>query len=88
MMYAEGYRATGVGHHRTIFDFLRAISAREFGDLASYFDDCRRKRNRADYVGVGYASDTEARHLLVEARRFAEIAQAWIREQHPDLMSV
>ncbi len=88
MMYAEGYRTTGVGHHRTTFEFLKAVSVSEFGDLADYFDDCRRKRNRADYVGVGYASDTEANHLLVEAREFAEIAQVWIREQHPELMPV
>ncbi len=88
MMYAEGYRAAGVGHHRTVFEFLKAISAREFGDLADYFDDCRRKRNRADYVGVGYVSVTEAKHLLVEARKFAEIARAWIRERRPDVALV
>ena len=141
MMYAEGYRTTGVGHHRTTFEFLgspgfrvashqtlrvfvqnlakravtlakngvytilgktlrvspreipksrflKAVSVREFGDLADYLDDCRRKRNRADYVGVGYASDTEARYLLVEARKFAEIARTWIRVQHPNLTPV
>ncbi len=88
MMYAEGYRTTGVGHHRTTFEFLKAVSVREFGDLADYLDDCRRKRNRADYVGVGYASDTEARYLLVEARKFAEMARTWMRVQHPDLTPV
>jgi uncharacterized protein (UPF0332 family) len=85
MMYAEGYRTTGPGHHWTTFEFLRAISEKEFGDLASYFDDCRRKRNRANYVGVDYASDTEVRHLLAEARKFTETARAWLREQHPEL---
>jgi uncharacterized protein (UPF0332 family) len=75
MMYAEGYRAAGIGHHRTTLEFLKAISVREFGDLADYFDDCRRKRNRADYVGVGYVSDTEAKYLLAEARKFAEMAK-------------
>ena len=88
MMYAEGYRASGMGHHRTTFEFLKAVSAREFGSLADYFDDCRRKRNRADYVGVGYASDIEASHLLEDAQRFAKAAQCWIREQHPELMQV
>lgn len=88
MMYADGYRTAGVGHHRTTFEFLKIISAREFGGLADYFDDCRRKRNRADYVGVGYTSDTEASHLLAEAQRFAAVAQDWIRERHPELMPV
>lgn len=88
MMYAEGHRTAGAGHHRTTFEFLKAISVREFGDLADYFDDCRRKRNRADYVGVGYISDTEARHLLAEAQKFVETARTWIRERHPELMPV
>jgi uncharacterized protein (UPF0332 family) len=86
MMYAEGYRAASVGHHWTTFEFLKAASADEFGDLADYFDDCRRKRNWTDYVGVGGVSDTEARDLLAETRMFAESARAWIRDRHPELM--
>ena len=86
MMYAEGYRAASVGHHWTTFEFLKAASADEFGDLADYFDDCRRKRNWTDYVGVGGISDTEARDLLAETRMFAESARAWIRDRHPELM--
>ncbi len=75
MMYAEGYRTAGTGHHRTAFEFLKAISVSKFGDWANYFDDCRRKRNRADYVGVGYVSNTEAKYLLAEVTRFAENAK-------------
>jgi len=86
IMYAEGYRAASVGHHRTAFEFLKAASADEFGDLADYFDDCRRKRNWTDYVGVGSVSDTEARDLLAEITMFAEAARAWIRERHPELV--
>ena len=88
MMYAEGYRTSGAGHHRTTFEFLKAISVKEFGELADYFDDCRRKRNWADYVGVGYVSDTEVRHLLAEARELDETARMWIQERHPELMPV
>jgi uncharacterized protein (UPF0332 family) len=53
--------------------------------LADYFDDCRRKRNRADYIGAGYISMTEAEDLLREAREFAAQAQAWIQTHHPEL---
>jgi uncharacterized protein (UPF0332 family) len=88
MMYAEGYRTAGSGHHRTSFEFLKAISESEFGDWAGYFDDCRRKRNQADYVGVGYISDTEAEYLWEEARKFADIARTWIQQQHSALMPV
>ncbi len=88
VMYAEGYRTAGSGHHRTTFEFLKAVSASEFGDLANYFDDCRRKRNRADYVGVGYISDTEAKYLVAEVAKFAQDARDWIRKHHPALMPV
>jgi hypothetical protein len=49
---------------------------------------CRRKRNRADYVGVGYVSNTEAKYLLVEATRFAENTRDWIRKHHSALMPI
>ena len=86
MMYAEGYRAASAGHHRTTFEFLKAASADEFDDLADYFDDCRRKRNWTDYVGVGGVSNTEARDLLAEATAFPEAARAWVWEWHPELV--
>jgi hypothetical protein len=58
---------------------------REVSDLADYFDDCRRKRNQADYIGVGYISDTEARYLLEEAKVHG-ICWAWTQNRHPALL--
>jgi hypothetical protein len=69
-MLSEGYRTVGAGHHATTFDFLAEALGEEHSDLVNYFDDCRRKRNLADYAGVGYVSETEASELLVEARAF------------------
>jgi len=85
VMYSEGYRAHGIGHHSTTFDFLKEAMGRTIASLADYFDDCRRKRNRADYLGAGQISVTEAEDLLREAREFAAQAQAWIRDHHPEL---
>jgi len=85
VMYSEGYRAHGIGHHSTPFEFLKEAMGPDITSLADYFDDCRRKRNRADYVGVGYISMTEAKDLLREAREFAAQAQAWIRTHYPEL---
>jgi uncharacterized protein (UPF0332 family) len=85
VMYSEGYRAHGIGHHSTTFQFLKEVMDPEMGALADYFDDCRRKRNRADYVGAGYISVTEAEDLLMEARKFAAQAQAWIQTHHSEL---
>jgi uncharacterized protein (UPF0332 family) len=85
VMYSEGYRAHGIGHHSTTFRFLKEVMDPEMSALADYFDDCRRKRNRADYVGAGYISVTEAEDLLMEARKFAAQAQAWIQTHHSEL---
>jgi len=85
VMYSEGYRAHGIGHHSTTFQFLKEVMDPEMSALADYFDDCRRKRNRADYVGAGYISVTEAEDLLMEARQFAAQAQAWIQTHHSEL---
>ena len=85
VMYSEGYRAHGIGHHSATFEFLKEAMGPGITSLADYFDDCRRKRNRADYIGVGYISMTEAEDLLREAKEFAAQAQAWIRTHHPEL---
>jgi uncharacterized protein (UPF0332 family) len=85
VMYSEGYRAHGIGHHSTTFEFLKEAMGPDITSLADYFDDCCRKRNRADYIGVGYISMTEAENLLREAREFAAHAQAWIQTHHPEL---
>ena len=86
VMYCEGYRAHSLGHHSTAFEFLKEAMGAEVASLADYFDDCRRKRNRADYVGVGSISTTETEDLLKEARTFASLARAWIQSHHPELL--
>lgn len=85
VMYSEGYRAHGIGHHSTTFEFLKEAMGPNITSLADYLDDCRRKRNRADYIGAGYISMTEAEDLLREARKFAAQAEAWIQTHHPEL---
>lgn len=84
VMYSEGYRSQSVGHHATVFEFLKEALGPDFHDLADYFDDCRRKRNVADYVGAGSVSVTEASDLLQEAAAFAGVARAWIGKHHPE----
>lgn len=84
MMYSAGYRSQNLGHHATVFEFLKETLGPDGDDLADYFDDCRRKRNVADYVGAGSISDTEATELLREATAFAATARAWIAQHHPE----
>lgn len=86
VMYSEGYRAHSVGHHATVFEFLDEALGSDAAQWASYFDDCRRKRNRADYVGVGGISITEAEDLLKDARAFVVLARQWVHVHHPELI--
>jgi hypothetical protein len=74
VMYSEGYRAHSVGHHAIVFEFLDEAMGNAVLQLAGYFDDCRRKRNRADDVGVGGISTTEVEDLLKEAQSFTTLA--------------
>ena len=85
IMYCEGYRTGGSGHHWATFEFLRIALGSDYETLVDYFDRCRTKRNIADYVGAGSISETEAKDLLEEARTFAQRARAWIEAHHPEL---
>jgi len=85
IMYCEGYRTKGSGHHSTTFEFLSITLGTSFEALADYFDRCRVKRNIADYVGAGSVSETEAADLLEEARIFTQTARAWVETSYPDL---
>ena len=55
-------------------------------DRAPYYDDCRRKRNVAEYDVAGGVSDTEATALLCEAERLVGGVRDWVRRERPDLM--
>jgi hypothetical protein len=85
IMYSEGFRSQNMGHHATVFEFMREALGPDFCDLADYFDACRRKRNVADCVGVGSVSNTEAEELLREASAFAISDRNWIQEHHSEL---
>jgi len=87
IMYCEGYRTRGTGHHSTTFEFLRIALGPSYEALVDYFDRCRIKRNIADYVGAGSISETEAEDLLEEAKAFVQTARAWIEANHPELAS-
>ena len=85
VLCSEGYRAHGLGHHSTTFEFVKEAMGPDIVSLADYFDDCRRKRNAVDYVGTGVISLTEVEELLEEARAFAAQARTWVEANHPEL---
>jgi hypothetical protein len=81
-----GYRIASVpGHHRLTFEGAKLAIGKPAGQLADFFDACRRKRNEIDYTGATIATATEAEELLVHSKAFLELAERWIEATHPKL---
>lgn len=81
-----GYRVASVpGHHRITFEGAKLALGKSAEHLADYFDACRRKRNEIDYTGAAIATNTEADELLLHARSFLKMVEAWIAATHPAL---
>ena len=74
LMFHEGFRTTGMGHHATVVRFLELAMGREHGETLSLLDHMRRKRNRATYDAPDTVSIDEARAAIPVAVEFvAEI---------------
>lgn len=86
LLAAEGYRTAGPGHHHTVFQALRRILNHEHHHVLDYLDDCRSKRNLADYLGTEVTSEQEVSDLIREATRFSKLLHDLIRERHPRLL--
>lgn len=85
LLAAEGYRTAGQGHHATVFQALRHFLPKAQAHLLDYFDDCRSKRNLAEYTDTLIASKQEVEELAAEADRFAGLMKDLIRRRHPRL---
>jgi hypothetical protein len=72
-----GYRVASVpGHHRLTFEGAKLSIGTQAGQLAYYFDACRRKRNEIDYTGATIATTTEAED-------YCPTLKLWIETNHP-----
>jgi uncharacterized protein (UPF0332 family) len=81
-----GYRIASVpGHHRLTFEGAKLALGKPAEHLADYFDSCRRKRNEIDYTGATIATTTEADELLLHAKSFLTLVEAWIDSTYPAL---
>ena len=83
---AEGYRTAGQGHHHTVFQALRRLLDKEHHHVLDYLDDCRSKRNLADYLGTEVTSAQEVADLIREAQEFSTLLHDLIRTRHPQLL--
>ncbi|HAM35163.1 MAG TPA: hypothetical protein DCP85_04455 [Elusimicrobia bacterium] len=82
---AEGYRTAGQGHHHTVFQVLRRLLDKGHRHVLDYLDDCRSKRNLAEYLGTEVTSAQEVAELTREAETFSKLLHGLIRSRHPRL---
>ncbi len=81
-----GYRIASVpDHHRLTFEGAKLALGKPAGQLADYFDACRRKRNEIDYTGATISTTTEADELLLHAKSFLNLVEGWIESKHATL---
>lgn len=86
LLYCNGYKTKGAGHHFTTFQCIKYILGKEYNDLAEYFDACRVKRNTTDYFYAGGVSEKEVKELINEAHLFFKKVKAWVKDKYPKLL--
>ena len=82
----SGYRVTAkIGHHQASLEAAKLELSGEARKLLDYFDACRRKRNRIDYVHAHVATETEAEEIVTKTVQFCQLVEQWIATNHPAL---
>lgn len=82
---AAGYRPAREAHHyRVIQSLAHTIGADS--RLIAQLDAFRKKRNIGEYERAGRVSDREAQEILALAKKVRGHVDAWLRENHPQLL--
>lgn len=80
----RGYRIRGAaGAHHITFECLKLAMGKPIYKMAAFLDQCRRKRNIADYDAAGRISKSEADEMVKAAKSFASRVDKWIRHNYP-----
>lgn len=78
-----GYRVKGFGAHHITFECLKLAIGRPIYKTANFLEQCRRKRNIADYDTAGRITETEANEMIKAAKLFAKKVEKWISDNYP-----
>lgn len=79
-----GYRlAVGEGHHKNTLGTVQIDLDPSSVLLATYFQVCRRKRNKLTYDVANIVSETEAAELLAKVVEFRSLVEDFIGKSHP-----
>jgi uncharacterized protein (UPF0332 family) len=85
LLSAEGYRPAQEAHHYRTLAAMPEILGRARKADAKYLDDCRKKRNIAEYDYAGGASASDADELIAFIKGFKDDVITWLKDHHPDL---
>ena len=87
LLYASGYRAERTLQHYRTIQAMPLILGKVRKEDAKYLDACRMKRNVVEYDYVGGATADDANELVGFAEDLREDVLAWIKNNHPQLLS-
>ena len=86
LLCAEGYRPSHeLQHYRTLAALPEILGQGKKQD-AEYLNDCRKKRNIAEYDAVGGTSESDADELIEFVKEFKDEVIAWLKKNHPELL--
>jgi hypothetical protein len=86
LLSAEGYRPSHeLQHYLTLAALPEILGEAKIAD-AKYLDDCRKKRNIAEYEYVGGASGPDADELIEFVKDLRDEVIAWLKKNHPGLL--
>lgn len=81
-----GFRITSrIGHHRISLESAGLAVGPAAERLLAYFEACRRKRNKIDYMQSHVATETEAQEIFGKTKEFLELVEGWITKNHAAL---
>lgn len=84
---AEGYRTRArEGHHALSLEIAGIILGQQTKTLITYFDACRKKRNKIDYDFCDVATMTELDELIETTRKFRDLVYEWLTSEHPEIV--
>jgi uncharacterized protein (UPF0332 family) len=85
VLAVAGWRVTGYGQHFTTFHALPAVMGESYRALSAYSNDCREKRNVAEYDEADTIAQSEVDELIEAATEFRSQVESWITAIRPDL---
>ena len=86
LLYSSGYApASGQSHHYRTIIAIPEILGDKYKDDTDYLNECRSKRNAAEYDAANEISETEANELIEFTKEFQNTVRQWVQKNHREL---